>query len=99
MTWSKNCDIYLCLKGIFIVQFDSQEELEKVFKEAFGFREEQGFSSPPWFPKFDSSTMMVKNIPVWVRFPKPPLPFLHHKVIEGVGNILGSFKNNDVERT
>lgn len=35
---------------------------------------------------------------VWVRLPNIPLHFWHHKVLDEIGNTLGTLKKMDLER-
>lgn len=39
-TWTTNCDIYLCSKGFFIIQFDTQKDLDFALNEGPWFEEE-----------------------------------------------------------
>ena len=76
MTWSKNCGIYVCLKGFFIVWFNSQEDIEKVLKEKPRFYGRARLFITPWFPKFNSTIMVVKKVLVLGKVSKPPSSLL-----------------------
>lgn len=47
---------------------------------------------------FYSTTMVVSEMPLWVRRQNLPLHFWHHKVLEGIGNSLRKFIKIDVDR-
>ena len=96
--WTTNCQILLCSKGFFIVQFDSPDEYQKVLLQGPWFWGRAGLFITPWFPEFDANTMVVTKMPVWVRLPNMPLPFWHHLVLEDIGNLLGRFIKSDNER-
>jgi len=96
--WTANCQILLCTKGFFIVQFESLEEYQKVLLQGPWFWGRAGLFITPWFPEFDANTMVVTKMPVWVRLPNLPLPYWHHLVLEDIGNLLGSFIKSDKER-
>jgi len=96
--WTTNCQILLCTKGFFIVQFESLEEYQKVLLQGPWFWGRAGLFITPWFPEFDANTMVVTKMPVWVRLPNLPLPYWHHLVLEDIGNLLGRFIKSDKER-
>lgn len=57
--WRPNYDIYLCYKGFFIVQFNTQEEIEIVMKNGPWFWGRVGLFITPCFPYFDAKEMVV----------------------------------------
>ena len=85
-------------KGFFVVQFDSQEDYQKMLTQGPWFWGRVGLFITPWFQEFDSNSMVVTKMPVWVRLPNLPLPFQHHLVLEDIGNILGRFIKSDSDR-
>jgi len=96
--WTSNCQILLCSKGFFIVQFDSLDEYQKVLLQGPWFWGRAGLFITPWFPEFDANNMVVTKMPVWVRLPNLPLPYWHHLVLEDIGNLLGRFIKIDKDR-
>ena len=96
--WTTNCQILLCSKGFFVVQFDSQEDYQKIIEQGPWFWGRAGLFLTPWFPDFDANTMVVTKMPVWVRLPNLPLPLWHHLVLEEIGNLLGKFIKSDTDR-
>jgi len=96
--WTANCQLLLCSKGFFVVQFESMDDYQKVFLQGPWFWGRAGLFITPWFPEFDANTMVVTKMPVWVRLPNLPLPYWHHEVLEDIGNLLGSFIKSDKER-
>jgi len=96
--WTNNCQILLCSKGFFIVQFELQEDCQKVITQGPWFWGRAGLFLTPWFPEFDANSMVVTKMPVWVRLPNLPLPFWHHMVLEDIGNLLGKFIKRDPDR-
>jgi len=96
--WTSNCQILLCSKGFFIVQFDSLDEYQKVLLQGPWFWGRAGLFITPWFPEFDANNMVVTKMPVWVRLPNLPLPYWHHLVLEDIGNLLGRFIKTDKDR-
>lgn len=97
-TWTPNCEIYLCPKGFFIVRFNTEHEKEYILNKGPWFWGNAGLFITPWFPDFDSNTMVVSNMPVWVRLHSLPLHFWHHKVLIAIGNTLGKFLKTDENR-
>ena len=93
--WTTNCQILLCSKGFFVVQFESKEEYLKIREQGPWFWGRAGLFITPWFPEFDAHTMVVTKMPIWVRLPNLPLPFWHHLVLEDIGNLLGKFIKSD----
>lgn len=81
-TWTENCDIHLCSRGFFVVNFDTLKFLDYIFKEGPWFWGNVGLFIIPWFLAFDANTMVVSEIPVWVRLHNLPLHFWHHKVLK-----------------
>jgi len=73
--WTPNCDIYLCSKGIFTIQFDTQKEMDIVLNEWQWFLGNVGPFISPWLPKFDATTMAVYTMLVWVGLQNLHLPF------------------------
>jgi len=96
--WTIDCQILLCSKGFFTVQFEKQEDCQKVITQGPWFWGRAGLFLTPWFPEFDANSMVVTKMPVWVRLPNLPLPFWHHMVLEDIGNLLGSFIKRDPDR-
>jgi len=96
--WTIDCQILLCSKGFFIVQFEKQEDCQKVITQGPWFWGRAGLFITPWFPEFDANSMVVTKMPVWVRLPNLPLPFWHHLVLEDIGNLLGTFIKRDPDR-
>jgi len=96
--WTANCQLLLCSKGFFVVQFESMDDYQKVFLQGPWFWGRAGLFITPWFPEFDANTMTVTKMPVWVRLPNLPLPYWHHQVLEDIGNLLGSYIKSDKER-
>lgn len=97
-TWSTNCDIHLCFKGFFIVKFDIGKEKEHVLHEGPWFWGNGGLLMTPWFPGFNPSSMVVSKMPVWARLHNLPLHFSLPKVFEAMGNAIGKYIKQDVER-
>lgn len=98
LKWTRDCDIYLCAKGFFVVYFDWQKHYNHVINERPWFRGREGLFVTPWFPGFDVNSMVVSKTSIWVRVHNLPLPFWHHLVLEGIGNSLGRFLKLDRER-
>ena len=73
--WTPNCDIYLCSKGIFTIQFDTQKEMDIVLNEWRWLFGNVGLFIFPWSPKFDATTMVVYTMSVWVGLQNLHLPF------------------------
>jgi len=96
--WTTSCQVLLCSKGFFVVQFESQDDYQKILMQGPWFWGRAGLFITPWFPEFDADTMVVTKMPVWVRLPNLPLPFWHHEVLEDIGNRLGKFIISDEER-
>jgi len=96
--WTTSCQVLLCSKGFFVVQFESQEDYQKILMQGPWFWGRAGLFITPWFPEFDADNMVVTKMPVWVRLPNLPLPFWHHEVLEDIGNRLGKFIISDEER-
>lgn len=93
--WTTNCQILLCSKGFFVVQFESKEDYQRIIEQGPWFWGRAGLFLTPWFPEFDANSMVVTKMPVWVRLPNLPLPFWHHQVLEDIGNLLGKFIKSD----
>ncbi|KAH9296138.1 hypothetical protein KI387_039726, partial [Taxus chinensis] len=51
----------------------------------------------PWFPDFDPNTYSVAKTLVWVRLPNLPLHLWY--ALEDIGNVLGKFIKEDLDRT
>lgn len=60
--WTTNYQILLCSKGFFIVQFELQEDCQKVITQGPWFWGRAGLFLTPWFPEFDANTMVVTKI-------------------------------------
>lgn len=91
-TWTPNFDIYLFSKGFFIVEFETQKDLDFVVNEGPWFWGKAEIFISPRFSEFDATTMVVSTMRVWVRLLNIPLPFWHHKFLEEIWNNLGKFK-------
>lgn len=48
--WTQNCDIFLCAKGFFVVQFDTAEDYSLATTEGPWFLGRAGLFINPWFP-------------------------------------------------
>ena len=96
--WTENCDIHLCSKGFFIVKFDTIKDKEYALNEGPWFWGNAGLLVKPWFLDFDLNSMVVTKMPVSVKLFNLPIHFWHYKVLEGIGNTLGSFLKADHER-
>lgn len=96
--WTENCDIHLCSKGFFIVKFDTIKDKDYALNEGPWFWGNAGLFVRSWFPDFDPNSMVVTKMPVWVKLFNLPIHFWHYKVLEGIGNTLGSFLKADHER-
>lgn len=93
LNWTKNCDIYLCMKGIFLVQFNNKKDI--IINEGPWFWGRAGLFVTPWLLGFDATTLVVTKMLVWVRLQNLPLHFYHHQVLEGIRNSLGRFLKID----
>lgn len=96
--WTENCDIHLCSKGFFIVKFDTIKDKEFALNEGPWFWGNAGLFVKSWSPDFDPNSMVVTKMPVWVKLFNLPIHFWHYKVLEGIGNTLGTFIKVDNER-
>lgn len=97
-TWTQIVISTYAPRVFFVVQFDTQKDLEFVLNEGPWFWGRVGLFITPSFPEFDATTMKVSTIPIWVRLHNLSLPFWHHQILEGIGNKLGNFKKMDLER-
>lgn len=52
----------------------------------------------PWFPGFDPSSMVVSKMSIWVRLHNLPLHLWLPKVFEAMGNAIGKYIKQDLER-
>lgn len=96
-TWTEHCQINLCSKGFFIVNFYTEEEKERILNEGPWFWGNAGLFITPWFPEFDPNTMVVTRMPVWVRLHNLPIHFWHHNTLSVIGNTLGKMQKVDPE--
>lgn len=85
-------------KGFFIVKFDTVEGKDHALHEGPWFWGNAGLFTTPWFPGFDPSSMVVSKMPVWVRLHNLPLHFWFPNVFEAMGNAIGKYIKQDVER-
>ncbi|KAH9320527.1 hypothetical protein KI387_015166 [Taxus chinensis] len=51
----------------------------------------------PWFPEFNPNTLSISKTHVWVRLPNLPLHLWY--ALEDIGNALGRFIKEDLDRT
>lgn len=72
--------------------------MEYILNKGPWFRGIAGLFITPWFPDFDTNTMVVSKMPVWVRLHNLPLHFWHHKVLIAIGNTLGKCLKIDEHR-
>lgn len=93
-----DCEIHLCSKGFFIVKFTISEARDIIIREGPWFWGSTGLFIPPWFPDFDSNTMEVTRMPVWVRLYNLSLQFWNEVVLVGIGNIIGRYIKTDTLR-
>lgn len=98
VAWSPKCEIYLCPKGFFIVRFRTIQEREHFLNKGQWFWGNFGLFMTPWFLEFDANTMVVTEMPVWVRLHNLLLHFWHHNVLIAIGNSLGKFLKIDKDR-
>ena len=63
-----DCEIHLCSKGFFIVNFSSSEDKDTILKEGPWFWGSTGLFITPWFLEFDANTMEVTKMPVGSGF-------------------------------
>lgn len=82
----------------FIVKFDTVEEKYHALHEGPWFWGNAGLFTTPWFPGFDPSSMVVSKMPVRVRLHNLPLHFWFPNVFEAMGNAIGKYIKQDVER-
>lgn len=89
--WSQNCNIYLCVQKVF-------SWCNFTIQKGPWFSGRAGLVISPWVPGFNTNTMVVTKMTVWVRLHNVPLPFCHHQVLENIGNSIGRFIMLDRER-
>ncbi|KAH9325649.1 hypothetical protein KI387_005827, partial [Taxus chinensis] len=95
--WTNKCEISLCSKGFFIVHFRETEDYQRCLTEGPWFWGHAGLFITPWFPDFNPNTYSVTKTPVWVRLPNLPLHLWY--ALEDIGNVLGKFIKEDMDRT
>jgi len=86
------------LQRILHSKFASSEEHDYILQEGPCFCWTAWLSITPWFPYFDESKMVVSRLSLWVRLHNLPLHFWHHKVLEGINNLLGRYIKLDTKR-
>lgn len=97
-SWTSNCEIHLCSRGVFVVQFANLQDVQFALNEGPWFWGSADRFITPWFPRFDANTMVVSKMPLWIRLHNLPLPFWHHQVLEGIENTLGKFVKIDLDK-
>lgn len=60
--WTTQCEIHLCSKGFFVVNFPTVEARDIIIQEGPWFWGSTDLFIPPWFPEFDANTMVVSRI-------------------------------------
>ncbi|KAH9295447.1 hypothetical protein KI387_039035, partial [Taxus chinensis] len=83
--------------GFFVVHFRESEDYQRCLIEGLWFWGHAGLFLTPWFPDFDPNTYSVSKTPVWVRLPNLPLHLWY--ALEDIGNALGKFLKEDLDRT
>ena len=62
--WLDESKVLLCSKGFFLVIFPSREDLLSVMSKGPWFLGFAGIFITPWFPNFDTLTMVVSKVPI-----------------------------------
>jgi len=61
-------------RDFFVVQFDNKKNLEYVINEGSWFWGRACLFVNPWFPSFNATTMVVRNMSIWLRLYNIALP-------------------------
>lgn len=96
--WTIQCEIHLCSKGFFIVNFLSAIDKDIVIQEGLWFWGSTGLFISPWFPDFDANTMVVSKMAVWVQLHNLPIHLWNHQVLAGIGNTIARYIKTDTQR-
>jgi len=88
---SNAINIYPCVRGFFIVDFENFESRQCILDSGLWFWENSGLFMKPWNPSFDPSTTVITSTPVWVRLPNLPLHLWNFSLLKTIGNAIGKF--------
>ena len=97
-SWTKQCKVFLCSRGFFIVVFADSKDYETALTGGPWFWGSAGLFLTPWFPDFDRATAVITKLPIWVRLPNLPAHLWHCEVFEAIWNTLGHFLATEPSR-
>lgn len=76
-------------EGYFIIQFKASEDCDNVLKGGPYFMGGRPVIVKQWCPGFDMEKEILKNVPVWVRFPNLPLFCWGVECLSRIASVLG----------
>jgi len=84
-------DLKLGAKGFFRVIFFNLQDREKVFENVLYFYYNAGLFMRFWEDRYNPNKEAFLAAPIWVRLFGLPIDFWDSKILEGIGNSIGSF--------
>jgi len=83
-------------RGIFVVYLYEEEDVEHILDHCPYFMGNSSHFIKKWYEGFDSRTNYITTILMWVRLFYLPQHLWNIKVVEKVGNSIGSFMKTNV---
>lgn len=84
-------ELKLGAKGFFTVVFTILEDKDRVFEGGPYFFNNAGLFMRQWEESYNPEKEKMLAAPVWVRLFGLPIEFWDPEILEGIGNLIGSF--------
>lgn len=84
-------DLRLGEKGFFTIIFYHIEDINRVFEGGPYFLNSGGLYLTYWQERFSPEKVDLLVVPVWIRLYSLPCELWQHKIMEDIGNALGTF--------
>nr|XP_016515490.1 PREDICTED: uncharacterized protein LOC107832191 [Nicotiana tabacum] len=82
--------IYYHNEGYFVIRFSNLEERDQVLYSGPHIFNNKPIIMKAWSEEFNVQDKVLKTIPLWVRFPNPPINCWSMKALSKIGSTLGN---------
>ena len=85
--------IYPCAWGLFVIDFDNQEDRSKIEEVGPWFWGSSSIFMQHWSPTFNPTIASISTIPVWVKLPNLRLHLWNDPSLQEIWNVIGQYHN------
>ncbi|KAL2931849.1 hypothetical protein RDABS01_037259 [Bienertia sinuspersici] len=86
--WSSAMVVHVL--GLYLVRFKSIEQREQIWNDEPKFFDSKPVIMKRWDSEMELHKETIKNVPIWIRFPKLELKYWGHRSLHKLGDAIGT---------